>query len=130
MKDLVSGRSGGGMVLIRTGWDRHWGTDAYFEHPYLSKEAAERMLATGITLIGVDTLSPDETLLPTVAVPEPQFDFSVHNVVLGAGCLIAENLTNLGQILHGQWVVSMLPLKLYGCDGSPIRACAWRPGNA
>src|SRR5947209_842789 len=29
-------------VLIRTGWDRHWATPAYFDgHPYLTRAAAE-----------------------------------------------------------------------------------------
>jgi kynurenine formamidase len=31
----------GKAVLVRTGWDRHWRTDAYFEgHPYLTADAA------------------------------------------------------------------------------------------
>jgi len=136
MRDIVQaqsqkdGRAAGSMLLIRTGWDQHWGTDTYFDHPFLSKEAAQRILATGITLIGVDTLSPDETVLPSEAIPEPVFDFSVHNVVLGVGFLIAENLTNLGRIADGQWIVNLLPLKIGGCDGSPIRACAWKAEDA
>ena len=116
----------GGMLLIRTGWDRYWGTSAYFDHPFLSKDAAQRIVATGITLIGVDTLSPDETLIPTESVPEPQYDFGVHEAVLGSGGFIVENLTRLDNIADGQWIVSLLPLKIGGCDGSPIRACAWR----
>ncbi|THH21619.1 hypothetical protein EUX98_g8322, partial [Antrodiella citrinella] len=120
------GSSAGSMVLIRTGWDQYWGTGTYFDHPFLSKYAAVRILATGITLIGVDTLSPDKTVLPSEEISELEADFSVHNEVLGAGCLIAENLTNLDRIVDGRWVVSLLPLKIGGCDGSPIRACAWQ----
>src|ERR1019366_960732 len=32
----------GKAVLIRTGWDRHWKTDQYFEgYPFLTREAAD-----------------------------------------------------------------------------------------
>jgi kynurenine formamidase len=31
----------GRAVLVKTGWDRHWRTDTYFEgHPFLTKDAA------------------------------------------------------------------------------------------
>ncbi|KAH8103559.1 putative cyclase [Cristinia sonorae] len=120
------GSSSACMVLIRTGWDRYWGEDTYFDHPFLSSDAASRILELGVTLIGIDTLSPDETLLPSQNAPEPHGDFGVHQAVLGAGHLIVENLTNLGSIVDGEWTVSLLPLKIGGCDGSPIRACAWR----
>ena len=39
----------GGVLLIRTGWDQYWGTEKYFDHPFLSKDIAQRILATGIT---------------------------------------------------------------------------------
>jgi kynurenine formamidase len=70
----------------------------------------------------------------------------VHHILLGAGCVIAENLTNLDQLLRADhdsdsadhvnsglpkpnasmWMVSLAPLKIAGCDGAPIRAFAWR----
>ena len=32
----------GKAVLLHTGWDRHWRTDAYFEgHPFVTREAAQ-----------------------------------------------------------------------------------------
>ena len=30
----------GRILLLRTGWDRYWGTGAYFDHPYLTGDAA------------------------------------------------------------------------------------------
>ena len=81
----------------------------------------------GVRLVGVDTLSPDETVLDAAAAAQHEYAF--HKVVLGAGVVIAENLTGLEEIMDGEWVVSMLPLKLGGCDGSPVRAVAWRQGE-
>ncbi|KAH9927837.1 putative cyclase [Fomitopsis serialis] len=110
------------IMLVRTDWSRYWGTDEYFEHPYLDREAAERVIATGVRTIGIGTLSPDATHLD----PHAEADFAVHQVILGAGGIIAENLSNLGAIQDGDWIVNMVPLKIGGCDGSPVRAFAWR----
>lgn len=111
----------GVFVLLRTGWSMHWGSDEYYHHPYLEPDAANKLLELGVKLIGVDTLSPDETCLDS-STP----DFGVHQVVLGAGAILAENLTNLEAIQTGEWLVNLVPLKLGACDGSPVRAYAWR----
>ncbi|KAH9915872.1 putative cyclase [Fomitopsis serialis] len=103
------------ILLVRTDWSRHWGTDTFFEHPYLDREAAERVITTGVRTIGIDTLSPDPTHLD----PHAEADFAVHQVILGAGGIIAENLSNLGAIQDGDWIIGR-------CDGSPVRAFAWR----
>lgn len=45
----------GSAILIQTGWDQHWGTDAYWEPgPYLSDEVVFRMIRAGVRLVGVD----------------------------------------------------------------------------
>ncbi|KAI0359221.1 putative cyclase [Trametes cingulata] len=111
----------GVFVLLHTGWSKHWQSDTYFDHPFLTRDAAEHLVELGVKLIGVDTLSPDET-----RVDGSTPDFGVHEVVLGAGALLAENLTNLEAIQAEHWRVSAVPLKLKGCDGSPVRAFAQR----
>ncbi|KAI0644925.1 putative cyclase [Trametes meyenii] len=120
----------GVVVLLHTGWSQHWQSSVYFEHPFLTRDAAERLIALGVKAIGVDTLSPDET-----CVDGSTPDFGVHHVVLGAGALIVENLTNIASIASGDWLVNFVPLKLKGLDGSPVRAFASRasehlPANA
>ncbi|MFD0347955.1 cyclase family protein [Kitasatospora aburaviensis] len=55
-------RAGAGTVLLlATGWARHWGTDAYLAHPSLTAEAAEAIVAAGVRTVGVDALSVDPT---------------------------------------------------------------------
>ncbi|KAI0333321.1 putative cyclase [Cubamyces sp. BRFM 1775] len=111
----------GVFVFLHTGWSKHWQSDAYLEHPFLTRDAAQRLTDLGVKVVGTDTLSPDETRV-NGSTP----DFGVHEVVLQAGSILAENLTNLGTIQDGDWLVSLVPLKLKGCDGSPVRAFAWR----
>jgi kynurenine formamidase len=152
-------------VLFRTGWSRYWDhtttttttpansddskgpTHHYFDHPWLAKDVAERLLALGVRVVGTDTMSPDQSpSLPTMISSstvdgrgetvtegeEPISDYGFHLSFLGAGGLIVENLTNLDTLLATQdaaepdteVIVSLLPLKITGCDGAPVRAVA------
>ena len=78
------------VLLISTGHSRLWGTGQYYgQAPYLTVAAAERIVAAGFGLVGLDFGSPDETGSPT----EP-----CHHVLLGAGVLIIENLNGLDTV--------------------------------
>jgi len=109
------------MLLLHTGWDAHWGTDGYFCDPYLDGDAAERVVAAGVRTIGLDALSLDETVLDG----EAAGGFAAHFAVLGAGGVIVENLRNLAAVVSPEPVVSVLPLRLAGADGAPVRAVAF-----
>jgi kynurenine formamidase len=111
----------GVIVLLHTGWSKHWGTSKYHDHPFISREAAEKIIATGVRVLGVDTLSPDETFVERT---DGEPSFAVHKVILGSGGVIAENLTNLDMILGKDAIVSLIPLNIRGCDGSPVRGFA------
>jgi kynurenine formamidase len=129
-KDIVpyAPRLKAGMILLFcTGWSKYWGQVAYPNHPHLDVEAARKLVEMGIRVIGSDTLSPDEFVLHEGDVP----CFDVHRVILGAGGVIAENLNNLESLLdiNEEPMVSLLPLKVDRCDGSPIRAAAWSIGS-
>ena len=100
-------------AVLHTGWSRHWGAPAYFrDHPCLSAGAAQLLVDCGVEIAGVDTPSVDR---------EP---YPAHRVLLGAGVLIVENLTNLEAIGADQFQLIVLPLKVVGRDGSPVRAVA------
>jgi kynurenine formamidase len=107
----------GGAVLVDTGWDAHWGEETMLRHPYLGGEACERLVASGIGLVGTDALNVDSTVQGTK---------HAHEVLLGNDVLIVENLTNLSRLSPGQvFQCAFVPLKLAAGDGSPIRAYAW-----
>lgn len=105
-------------VLIATGWDTRFGSDAAFTHPFVGADLAERLWDAGARVLGVDTLSPDST--PRAVSGE---GLPVHEQWLGRGGAIVENLRGLGQ-LPANVRVSLLPLRIFGGDGSPIRAIA------
>ncbi|TFK50814.1 putative cyclase [Heliocybe sulcata] len=111
----------GVMVILHTGWSKYWGQERYKDHPSLEVDAARRIMAAGVRVLGVDALSPDE-----IPLPGEKDRFDVHHVILGSGGVIAENLDNLETIDFDDPIISLLPLRLTDCDGSPIRAVAWQ----
>ena len=45
----------GAALLIQTGWDQRWGTDAYWEPgPFLGEHLIFRMVRSGVKVVGVD----------------------------------------------------------------------------
>ncbi|KAG2136808.1 hypothetical protein BD769DRAFT_1438449 [Suillus cothurnatus] len=112
------------IVLFWTGWDKWWSEQKYFDHPYFGRDVAEELVEMGVRLVGVDTLSPDETVLVQDGGKEKEDAFVMHEVLLSRGCLICENLTNLGELKEEVWV-SLVPLSLHGADGAPVRAYGW-----
>jgi kynurenine formamidase len=113
----------GVILLLRTGWSDHWCTPKYLDHPILGQAAAERIMATGVRVVGIDTFSPDETRADGTA---GAGGFSAHEAILGCGWIIIENLRNLDQLQTDGFMVSFLPLNIKGGDGSPVRAVAWK----
>ena len=105
------------IVVVDTGWAAHFGTDRALRHPALGVEAARLLVARGMHVLGVDTLSPD----PTDAAGTTEFP--VHEVVLGGDGLIVENLTGL-DALPARVRLGIFPLRLAG-DGAPVRAVAF-----
>ena len=106
-----------GIVVIETGWARHFGGERALRHPAIGVEAARLLVDRGMRVLGVDTLSPD----PTDAAGTS--DFPVHEVVLGGDGLIVENLTGLDD-LPARVRIGIFPLRLAG-DGAPARAVAF-----
>ncbi len=103
-------------VLVATGWDRHWGSDAYYhDHSFLTVEAAELLIAGGVVLVGIDSHNIDDTRVRT----RP-----VHTALLGAGVIICEHMTNLGAIPDSGFHFTAAPPKVKGMGTFPVRAYA------
>jgi len=106
----------GAAVLLHTGWDRRWGQPDAVHHPYLSADAARRLVDAGVGLVGTDAFSVDATAGGTE---------HAHEALLGADVLIVENLTHLERLEGaGPYRCAFVPLRIEGGDGSPIRAYA------
>jgi arylformamidase len=103
-------------VLVHTGWDRHWNTQAYLgEHPFLTEAAATYLRDCGVKLVGIDSMNIDDTR----GNARP-----VHTILLGANILIAEHLCNLGNVPDEGFAFSAVPAKFKGVGTFPVRAMA------
>lgn len=108
----LSGRA----VLVQTGWDRHWRTEAYFEnHPFLTRAAAQLLVREGAALVGIDSHNIDDTR--TRSRP-------VHTILLGAGIPICEHLTRLGEVPDDGFRFNAVPPKVRKMGTFPVRAHA------
>ncbi len=106
----------GRAVLVHTGWDRHWRTDAYFDnHPFLTAAAADWLVANGAAFVGIDSHNIDDTR--TRSRP-------VHSKLLAAGIPIGEHLTNLEAVPDCNFRFSAVPPKVKGMGTFPVRAYA------
>ena len=110
----------GDILALDTGWSLLVGSDAYDDHPSLSPEAADWLVAQRIKLLACDTPTPD---VPVHRRP-PGFDWPVHKRLLRDGVLICEHLRGHAA-LAGRRVEFMLnALNIEGSDGSPARVLA------
>lgn len=116
----------GTILVLGTGWsERFYGTDRYYDHPFLTAAACEQVLERGVRTLAIDALNPDETVIDGT---EERWD--VHHLVLGIGGVIAENLTNLSAIDFEEPLLCLFPLRLAGdADGAPCRAIALDPAS-
>jgi kynurenine formamidase len=106
----------GAAVLFHTGWDAHWRTDQYFEnHPYLTGGLAERLVAAGVALVGIDSFNIDCT---------DDGHRPVHSTLLGAGIPIVEHLRGLDGLPDRGARFYAVPVKVKGMGTFPVRAFA------
>nr|WP_062339957.1 cyclase family protein [Herbidospora sakaeratensis] len=107
----------GKAVLFHTGWDTHWGTDAYFSgHPHLTAETSAALVAGGATLVGIDSFNIDAT--------PPKGERPAHTTLLAAGIPIVEHLTNLGALPASGFRFHAAPPLVAGMGTFPVRAYA------
>ena len=103
-------------VLVRTGWDRHWGTERYGTgHPFLTRESAELLAVGGAALVGIDSQNIDSTDDPA----RP-----AHTVLLGAEIPIVEHLTGLERLPASGVRFTAAPPRVVGMGTWPVRAYA------
>ena len=121
----------GAIVLLQTGWSRHWtdraaylgtaktGPEAVPElhFPGLDKEAA-RWLATSrsVKAVGIDTASIDRGRSKL---------FETHRALFARNVPALENVADLEQLPAKGFMVAALPMKIKGGSGGPLRIAAW-----
>lgn len=111
-EDQVRGRA----VLVHTGWDRHWRTDAYHAgHPHLTERAADWLVKAGAVLVGIDSFNID-----SVATGERP----VHSALLAHDIPIVEHLRGLDALPDTGSRFFAVPVKVKAFGTFPVRAFA------
>lgn len=118
----------GTIVLLRTGWSRHWpnakaylgddtpGDASRLSFPSFGGDAARLLVdERAVAALGIDTASIDYGR---------STDFEVHRIAAAKNVPGLENLTNLDQLPARGAVVIALPMKIEGGSGGPLRAIA------
>lgn len=118
--DLAGLELAGAAVLLRTGWDAHWGTERYgdSDHPHLTGEAAQALVEAGATLVGIDSVNIDETTTD---------ERPAHTRLLRAGIPIVEHLTGLHRLPSAGARFTAVPPSITGMGTFPVRAFAMVP---
>jgi kynurenine formamidase len=106
----------GHAVLILTGWSERWDTPRYTEPgPFVGKEAAEALLEAAPALVGIDSMNIDDTEDP---------ERPAHTMLLGAGILVCEHLTNLDRLVGKAFRFFAAPPAWQDVASFPVRALA------
>lgn len=104
----------GDFAILKTGWEKYYGTERYFHHPHLSVEAIEYLVEKKVSIVGIDCFSPDST---------SKGNDDAHTGLLSHDILNVENLANLDQIdPEKEYTYYFLPLPTASGDGAPVRA--------
>lgn len=103
----------GDIVAVLTGWGRKYGQPDYFRgYPEISKRFAEALAGEDVSVLCLDTPSPDSP------------PFEIHKFLLKCGVLIVENVANLETLLfEDAFELVALPLRL-SADSAPCRVVA------
>jgi len=111
----------GAAVLLHTGWDRHWGTEAYGHGaPFLTEPAAKLLVDAGARLVGIDSVNIDNMHGGDGQRP-------AHSILLHAGIPVLEHLTGLADIPVTGARLHAAPPRVRDFGTFPVRAYAVLP---
>jgi len=110
----------GAAVLLRTGWDRHWGAERYWDpvHPHLTEAGAQALVDSRARLVGIDSVNIDDTTTG---------ERPAHTLLLAAGIPVVEHLTSLADLPAIGAKFTAVPPAVRGLATFPVRAFAKVP---
>jgi len=110
----------GAAVLLHTGWDRHWGTEAYGDAaPFLTEPAAKLIVEAGARLVGIDSVNIDDMYCGGQR--------PAHSILLDAGIPVLEHLTGLADLPLTGARLHAAPPRVRDFGTFPVRAYAVVP---
>jgi len=110
--DVSAVREGDIVFLYTSHSDKAYDADYFKGNPVITKETAQTLMDKKISIVGLDSFTPDN---------EP---YAVHKMFLSNDILIVENLINLKELVGKRFRCFILPLKITNADGAPCRVIA------
>ena len=110
----------GSWFVLMTGWGKHAHDQKAYQNmdqnglmhfPNVSAEVAQVLAERKIVGLCIDTLSPDGN----------DYTFPVHNILLGAGIVIAENIRFYDGAIGNGHMLQVVPLPIVGGAEAPVR---------
>ena len=106
----------GRAVLIRTGWDRKWGTESYWAlGPFLTEASIDLLVRSKTALVGVDFWNIDDV---------ENLSRPAHTRLLAANIPIVEHLSNLSALQKAAFKFYAVPPRIVHGASFPVRAFA------
>lgn len=105
-------------LLLRTNWNKNYGSDVYFtDTPVMSPGAAQWLADHDVMLFGRDFLgiAPDD------------HELNAERIMLGAGIVDLIHLDNLDEITVDRVTLIAFPIKLVGVEAAMCRAVVLHP---
>ena len=123
----------GDIALLKAEWDRRYSyqhPEFWTQSPYMTREAAEWLRATGVKAVAFDFPQdyPIRLLLQQEVASIEQF--VTHDVLLRNGIILVEYLCNTAAIQRPRTQLYVLPIKIPHADGAPARVIAIEEDSA
>jgi len=119
----------GDMVLIKTLWDQrasHRGNAFFTEAPYMGADACHWLVKQGVKAVGFDF--PADYWIRYKYLDSPKSftreEAVTHDIILREGIVLIESVTNLGALKQERFDLFVIPLKIIGAEGMPVRVVA------
>mgnify|MGYP000285561956 CR=1 FL=1 len=116
-------------IIFKYGWGKNWTSKKFYVgYPYLSEEVAHHLVEKGVKIIGMDSPSPDNSRISLDNETRgTEADSPIHKILLGNNIIMVEYLANLDKLPDTKdWNWTVMPMKIGGCDGAPVRTCLHR----
>ncbi len=106
----------GDIVLCNLGYSDKYGTPEYSESPYFSEEAMDKLVASGMKMMGVDAGG--------VEIPMSEEHVN-HAKLFSQNIPLIENVASLRELGTSRFYLTAFPASIVGVEAFPVRVVAF-----
>jgi len=112
--------------ILYTGWtEKKWGTKEFWDNTiYMHKDVPELMVDRGVSAVAIDFFPEFPFWRTGIIRPKGQPAGHNHRELFKNNIILIQMVTNVSKIESEDFILSAIPLKIEGADGSPARVFA------